>query len=77
MTPDSELNPTCTEARPFLLPLRKPRLRGKEQGRWRGRLPGVTQVKAASLLVTAPHARARDSVFLSFLGGRGAAQGFE
>lgn len=74
MTPGPELTPTCTAARPLLLSLRKLRLRRQAQGRWRGRLPGVTQVRAARLLVTAPHAHLTHvpkTVFLSFGGGEG------
>lgn len=57
MTPGAEPNSTGTAARPLLLTIfEETEAERKGAGTWRGRLPGVTQVKAARLLVTAPHA---------------------
>ena len=58
-------------ALPCSLPLRE---RGRKMEGPAACLPGAAQVKTASLPVAAPHAhlpRARDCVFLSFLGGGG------
>ena len=81
MTPGPRADPTSTAARRYSLPVKKLGLRAREQGRWRGRLLGTTQVKAASLLVTAPHAHLdqvpETACFRLSCGGRGAAQSLE